>query len=127
MSSPNTQSCEAWLTISDVTYEGKTGSAKGGHAEMNALDIFFDDTTKDDKLAEAVRRLGRARKKSVYCPSKKCCIKCSAILQALGFSLEKDSHWSEEKMEPSEWGVSGNLQSLFKEMGIDYSAVKALA
>ena len=128
MAKTNTQSCEAWLVIDHQLCEGKTGKDKG-HAEMTALDELISTSGATVKLAiaGAKAKLDKASTKTVYCPSKKCCIKCSYVLKKMGFTPGADSGWSEEKMEPVAWGVSNNVQALFVVMGIDYATVTALA
>jgi hypothetical protein len=129
MANTDTQSCDATLTIFSVPYYGATGTAKG-HAEMAALDNFIEGVvaaTATQQISSALDKLKRARSKTVYCPSKPCCIKCSAVLQKLGFTCAVDSSFSDQKMEPTEWGVTMRVRALIEAAGMDYESVKRLA
>ena len=126
------QSCEATLRINGETFEGSTGKDRG-HAEMDALHKFIlsnpgDRSTFKQAIAYcAVLLKNPETPKSVSCPSRPCCIKCTYVLRTLGFSLAAKTEWSETKMEPTEWGVSMYVRDLLAACGIDYEAVKRLA
>ena len=63
----------------------------------------------------------------VSCPSRPCCLKCSAVLRALGFSTAKSSSWSDKSMGSTEWGASMNVQALLAACGVDYAKITGLS
>jgi hypothetical protein len=65
--------------------------------------------------------------KVVSCPSRPCCLKCSAVLKALGFSTGAGSSWSSKSMGSTEWGASMNVQALLKACDVDYDAITKLS
>ena len=65
--------------------------------------------------------------KVVSCPSRPCCLKCSAVLRALGFSTAKSSSWSDKSMGSTEWGASMNVQALLAACGVDYAKITGLS
>ena len=125
------QSCDAWLTIDDVTYEGSTGQDHG-HAEMDALHNFImsdpgNQGSVKKSVAYCAKLLSSTSSKSVYCPSRPCCLKCSATLTELGFSAGKDSSFSETPMGSTEWGASNNVRALLAACGVPYDKITALS
>ena len=132
MATKSKQSCDATLTIGAVTKEGVTG--RTGHAEMDALNNFIIEDPWDRKtikLATATlveKLLDGETTKTVFCPSRACCKKCSAVLQALGFEAGASSSFSDtynsDRM--TEWGVTLNVKAVLKACNVDYAAIQAL-
>lgn len=113
------ESCEAELTIKNRTYPGYTGRGHG-HAEMDALHNFI---TLNDRSLDILQS---ARNKTVSCPSRPCCRKCSAVLKKLGFKTVSGSSFSDTPMGSTEWGVSLEVRKLLTHMGIKYEHIQAL-
>lgn len=130
--SGKSQSCEATLRINGESYEGKTGKDHG-HAEMDALHNFImsnpgnRSTVKQSITYCAVLVTNADTPKSVSCPSRPCCLKCTRVLHSLGFKLAARTVWSETPMGSTEWGASMNVRELLGACGIDYETIKALS
>jgi hypothetical protein len=126
------QDCQATLDINGKSYEGSTGKDHG-HAEMDALHNFIMEDPGNKKSVPgsikycAALLLAKSTPKAVSCPSRACCLKCSAVLKALGFKASKQSSFSETSMGSTEWGASLNVQTLLKACGVDYDGIKALS
>jgi hypothetical protein len=126
------QDCQAMLRINGQNYDGSTGRGNG-HAEMDALHNFImEDPGNLGSVKASIAHCATLLRhpgtpKSVSCPSRPCCKKCSKVLKSLGFVLAAGSHWSSTSMGSTEWGASQNVRQLLKLCGVDYDAVKALS
>ena len=133
MAKTATQNCDATLNIGTKSIGGKTGN-NHGHAEMDALHNFiFDDpwsknNVPDAKKALVAKLMDNGVPKVVYCPSRPCCKKCSAVLSTLGFGVGPNSSFSSDynadKM--TEWGVSMRVGEVLADCGVDVTAIKNL-
>ncbi|GLQ97720.1 hypothetical protein GCM10007863_21400 [Dyella mobilis] len=100
---------------------------------MDALHRFIEANPGDRETTKASIRYCAAllqhdeTPKSVSCPSRPCCKKCSKVLKDLGFELAAGTTWSSTPMGSTEWGASLNVRDLLSLCGVDYDAVKALA
>ena len=122
------ESCDAELAVDGIRYYGKTGTGQG-HAEMDALNNMIKAMIADyDKLRieAAAKTLLGAKKKTVFCPSRACCKKCSAVLHKLGFKAGKDSSFSDESMGKTQWYVGMNVRALFALTDIDLDKIDQL-
>ena len=122
MATSLSESCEATLTIGRRKYYGSTGMTHG-HAEMDALHQFIEA---EGGAANAAVMLSGPFRKLVLCPSRAVCLKCTAVLQQLDFKLEGDTEWGDRTAGKTEWGVSLQVQDLFRRLEIDYESIKSL-
>jgi hypothetical protein len=126
------ESCEAELHIGGVRIKGKTGQGNG-HAEMDALHNFIaKDPWKQRSIPLSTNFLVNQLSdtniiKTVSCPSRPCCLKCTEVLRQLRFELASGTEWSNTPMGSTEWGVSRWVQTLFKQLGVNYEQIKNLA
>lgn len=126
------QDCQARLRINGFSYDGSTGRGNG-HAEMDALHNFIMENpgnrgTIKGSIAYCADLLSHEdTPKSVSCPSRPCCKKCSKVLKELGFVRAAGTKWSSTPMGSTEWGASLSVRALLSLCDVDYDAVKALA
>jgi hypothetical protein len=120
-STSTSQSCVASLTIYGETYNGSTGRGHG-HAEMDALHQFVERYGADapDVL------VGLTTPVSVTCPSRPVCVKCSRVLQELGFVLGPGTVWGTATMGSTEWGCSLKVRDFLKACNVKYDAILAM-
>jgi hypothetical protein len=125
------QNCEATLRINGHDYAGSTGKDHG-HAEMDALHNFIMDnpgnrSSVPQSVAYCANLLANPNTpKSVSCPSRPCCLKCTRVLRGLGFQLAAMTSWSDTSMGSTEWGASLIVRKLMATNGIDYEAITKL-
>jgi hypothetical protein len=130
--SGRSQNCEATLRINGQDYDGSTGKDHG-HAEMDALHNFIMDnpgnrSSVSQSVTYCANLLGNPNTpKSVSCPSRPCCLKCTRVLKALGFQRAAKTSWSDTSMGSTEWGASLIVRQLLAARNIDYEAITGLA
>jgi hypothetical protein len=85
---------------------GSTGMGHG-HAEMDALHIFWTEICGQD-LATFV-----SYRKTIQCEAKPCCVRCSAALGLLGIcALSEETKKSRASMGSTEWAITPDVRSL---------------
>jgi hypothetical protein len=87
---------------------------------MDALHNYIDAFDSVDAAVTAFRRL---RVKNVECTEKPVCKRCTAVLQALGFSTCDDTEWGDKNAGSGPWGASMNVKAFLAEFGIDVDEI----
>jgi hypothetical protein len=83
-----------------------------GHAEMHALKQFFSDVcdNKSDNL-----KAYQDRGLEIECTAKACCLRCSIILGALGFTAATDDTYKSAKpMGKTSWNLNPTMRTFLK-------------
>ncbi|MDP3082552.1 MAG: hypothetical protein Q8N44_02505 [Rubrivivax sp.] len=122
----------ATLFLGPVAYPGGSG-AGAVHAEMMALDAVIRSVrdlhpgwSTSQCVVGAQALITGAGSRTVHCPARPVCLKCSAVLKALGFATGSQTTWGSEAPPAADWALGDDVRALLERCDIDCGRIQAL-